>query len=157
MANPVGRPSSMTPEVVNKLEQAFAIDSTVIEACSYADISRETFYNWLEKNPKFNDRIQRLRQRPVLKARQTIVQNIEQPEHAKWYLERKVKKEFALRTEYTGKDGKDLLPQPILDVSQDDSDKKDNKALPKGKRDSGRNVSKQDGEHSDILNSISTE
>jgi hypothetical protein len=38
----------MTESVVLKLEQAFAIDSTVEEACSYADIARNTFYEYLK-------------------------------------------------------------------------------------------------------------
>lgn len=106
--NKVGRPTAMTPEVVLKLEQAFAIDSTVEEACSYAEIARNTFYEYLKKNPTFQDRIDDLRQRPILKARQTIAKSLEQPENAKWYLERKRKSEFAQRSELTGAEGKDI-------------------------------------------------
>ena len=105
-----GRPTVMTPETIAKLEQAFAIDATVEEACSYAEISRDAFYDYLKKEPTFSDRIEDLRNRPILKARQTIVKNLEQPEGAKWYLERKRKNEFAQRQEFTGKDGADLIP-----------------------------------------------
>lgn len=122
-----GRPSVMTEAVLLKLEQAFAIDSTVEEACSYADISRDAFYDYIKKNPKFSDRIADLRQRPILLARQTIVSGLNSPEHARWYLERKRKKEFSSRTELTGEDGKDL-PTPILanlNVSNNNSNKKD--------------------------------
>ena len=35
-------------------------------------------------------------------------------ETSKWYLERRMKEDFSTRTEQTGADGKDLLPQPIL-------------------------------------------
>lgn len=103
--NKGGRPTVMTPEVVAKLEQAFAIDATVEEACSYADISRDSFYDYLKINPKFSDRIADLRNRPVLKARQTIVKALETSDGAKWYLERKAKKEFSSRSEITGADG----------------------------------------------------
>lgn len=105
-----GRPTVMTSDVIAKLEQAFAIDATVEEACSYAEISRDAFYDYLKKEPTFSDRIEDLRNRPILKARQTIVKNLEQPEGAKWYLERKRKNEFAQRQEFTGKDGADLIP-----------------------------------------------
>ena len=105
-----GRPTVMTSDVIAKLEQAFAIDATVVEACSYAEISRDAFYDYLKKEPTFSDRIEDLRNRPILKARQTIVKNLEQPEGAKWYLERKRKNEFAQRQEFTGKDGADLIP-----------------------------------------------
>ena len=104
----VGRPTKMTDETIMKLEQAFAIDATVEEACSYADISRNTFYVWLKENPEYQDRIDELRQRPILKARQTVVKSLETPEGARWYMERKRKNEFAQRSEVTGKDGKDL-------------------------------------------------
>lgn len=107
----MARPTVVTPEVVTKLEHAFAIDSSVEEACSYADISRNTFYEHLKRNPQFQDRIDELRQRPVLKARQTVVQALDQPSHAHWYLSRKKKLEFAERVEKTGAEGKDLIPE----------------------------------------------
>lgn len=108
-----GRPTKMTSEVVMKLEQAFAIDASVEEACSYADISRNTFYEWLKRNPEYQDRIDELRERPVLKARQTIVKSLDNPQHAQWYISRKRKKEFAERIEQTGADGKEL---PIMGI-----------------------------------------
>lgn len=108
MTNPVGRPTVMTTEVILKLEQAFAIDATVEEACSYAEIGRNTFYEYLKKNPEFQDRIDDLRQRPILKARQTIAKALENPVHAQWYIERKRKKEFSQRVEQTGADGSPL-------------------------------------------------
>lgn len=89
----------MTPEVVLKLEQAFAIDATVGEACSYAEISRNTFYVYLKEHPEFQDRIDELRERPILKARQTVVSALTQPEYAMKYLERKAKREFSTRIE----------------------------------------------------------
>lgn len=103
-----GRPTKMTPEVVTKLEEVFALDGTVEEACFYAGISRNAYYEWVKAKPELNDRFEELRQRPFLKARQTIVKNLDQPEHAKWYMERKKKIEFAGRTEMTGAEGKDL-------------------------------------------------
>jgi predicted DNA-binding protein YlxM (UPF0122 family) len=97
--NKGGRPIEFTEDVVNKLEQAFALDCTIEEACLYADISRQTYYNKIKERPELFDRFEELRQRPFLKARQTLVKNLDQPEHAKWYMERKKKKEFATRQE----------------------------------------------------------
>lgn len=116
-----GRPTVMTDEVVLKLEQAFAIDASVEEACSYADISRNTFYLWLKENPEYKDRIDELRQRPVLKARQTVVQSLNEPLFAFKYLERKRKKEFGNSVDVTS-DGK-VLPTPLLHVLDNDGDK----------------------------------
>lgn len=109
MAKEVGRPLEFTEDVVSKLEQAFALDSTVEEACLYADISRQTYYLKIKERPELSDRFDELRQRPFLKARQTLVKSLDLPEHAKWYMERKKKTEFANRTELTGADGERLI------------------------------------------------
>jgi predicted DNA-binding protein YlxM (UPF0122 family) len=108
-----GRPSKQTPVAVKKLEEAFAMDCSIEEACFYAGISRQTYYTWIKDNPELLDRFEELKQEPFLKARKTILDNLDQPEHAKWYMERKRKNEFAQRTESTGKDGKDLIPEGI--------------------------------------------
>lgn len=63
----------------------------------------------------FYDRIQELRERPILKARRTVEQSLNTPEGARWYLERKKKLEFSTRSEHTGADGKDLIPDPLTD------------------------------------------
>lgn len=104
----VGRPIEFTEEVVRKLEEVFALDGTVEEACFYAGISRQTYYVKIKENPALSDRFEELRQRPFLKARQTLIKSLDQPEHAKWYMERKKKLEFAARNELTGSEGKDL-------------------------------------------------
>lgn len=110
-----GRPSEMSEEKVKKLEEVFAIDGTIEEACFYADITKTTYYNWLEKKPELVDRFEALRQRPVLKARQTIVKSLETPQGAQWYLSRKKKSEFAERVEQTGPNGTPL--QVVFDNS----------------------------------------
>ncbi len=98
--NKGGRPTVITESAIAKLEQAFAIDASVEEACSYADISRDAFYDHLKKEPKFSDRIADLRNRPVLKARQTAVQKLsENYGNAMDYLSRKRKDEFSTRSE----------------------------------------------------------
>lgn len=111
---PAGRPTVMTETVVKKLEEAFAIGASDAEACFYADITKQTLYNYQEKNPEFIDRKEALKERPVLLARQTVLKAMEtDPQTARWFLERKRKAEFASRSELTGADGKDL-PTPIL-------------------------------------------
>lgn len=107
-ATNVGRPTVMTPETVAKLEQAFAIDASVEEACSYAEISRNAFYDYLKINPAFNDRMADLRNRPILAARQRVVKGVtENYQNAMDYLKRKKVDEFGdrVRSEHTGKDG----------------------------------------------------
>ncbi len=117
MAEKIGRPTTFTDEVIRKLEEAFALDCTTEEACFYADIARSTYYDNVKLRPDLSDRFEELKQRPFLKARQTIIKNLDIPEHAKWYMERKKKKEFAQRQETTGAEGGAIvfLPQELMD------------------------------------------
>ena len=91
-----GRPSEFTDEVVKKLEESFSIDATVEEACFYADISRQSYYNNVKEGTALFDRFKALRERPVLLARQTAVSKItESYANAIDYLKRKRKDEFS--------------------------------------------------------------
>lgn len=111
---PAGRPTIMTPEVIAKLEEAFAWGCTDPEACLWADIAPATLYNYQEKKPEFLERKNQLKEKPVLLARKTVVDQMQKDgKLAMDYLARKKKDEFSVRSELTGKDGKDL-PTPIL-------------------------------------------
>ena len=91
----------MTEAVVGKLHNAFAIGATVEEACRFAGISRDAFYEHSKKNPKFTDTIDGVKDRPILKSKSLIIKSINDGNlsMAQWYLERKCKKEFSVRTE----------------------------------------------------------
>lgn len=103
-----GRPTVITEEVIRKMEEVFAWGGTDLEACLYADISKTALYEFQKDNPEFAERKEKLKERPFLKARQTIVKGLDDPTNAKWYLERKGKGEFAQRTEVTGAEGAEL-------------------------------------------------
>lgn len=106
----------MTPEVVNKLCEAFAIGASDREACAYAEISHQALYNYQEKHPEFVERKESLKRRPLLVARQSVVKGMStDPNLALRYLERRLPNEFALRRELTGADGKEL-PAPLLNI-----------------------------------------
>ena len=130
MKNKGGRPTVMTKEVVAKLETAFAIDATVEEACGVADISRDAFYDYLKKNPKFSDRMATLRNEPILKARETVTRKLsESYQNAMDYLKRKRKAEFGDNSEVTVN-----LPKPITDLFngvQDSNKHKDDSVFTK--------------------------
>lgn len=106
-SNPMGRPPAVTPEVLQKLEHAFSIGCSDIEASLYANISPRTLYHYQKENPDFLQRKQQLKEKPVLKARAAIVGALDKNDLdiAKWYLERKRKTEFSTRQELTGRDG----------------------------------------------------
>ena len=102
-----------TPETVKKLEEVFAIDGTVEEACYYADISKQCLYNWYEDDPKFKIKVDRLRQRPVLKARQEVIKGLNCYSNAMDYLKRKKKLEFGDNVDVTSQGDK---IQPIINL-----------------------------------------
>jgi hypothetical protein len=97
----VGRPTVMTDEVVSKLEQAWSMGCSDLEACLFADISKQTLYDYQAKYPEFVDRKERLKESLVLKARTVIANSLNNKDEntAKWYLERKKKDEFSTKVE----------------------------------------------------------
>lgn len=126
-----GRPTKKTEETVKKLEDIFKNGANVQEACSYAGISKETYYTWLETDESFLTKMESAQYYPVIAAKNILLQDIYKNKNidsAKWYLERKAKKEFSLRQELTGEDGKDL-PTPIIPIKNvilsNNSDPKD--------------------------------
>jgi len=106
--NKGGRPTKMSKETIAKLEEVFSLGGSDSEACFYANISKQTLYNYQEKNPEFVDRKEALKEKPILKARQTVVKALDDPKDAQWFLERKRKEEFSFRQEVTGAEGKEL-------------------------------------------------
>jgi len=99
---------------VNKLEEAFAMGCTDLEACLFAEITKKTLYNYQDKNPEFIHRKEALKETPVLKARQSVIKGFAEDSNlALKYLERKKRDEFSLKTE---QDIKVELPTPIMPV-----------------------------------------
>ena len=89
-----GRPTTMTPTVLRKLEEVFSYAGTDKEAALYAGISESTLYDYCQKNPEFSERKELLKMNPVLKARKTVYESLDQPATARWYLEKRMRKEF---------------------------------------------------------------
>lgn len=106
-----GRPTVMTPMVISKLETAFSLDSTVTEAIFYAGISKDSYYDFINANPEYTERFEALRNRLVLKARETVAREIgKNYGNSMDYLTRKRKNEFSTRQELTGAEGTPLAP-----------------------------------------------
>jgi len=120
----VGRPTVMTDDVLDKLRQAFLFGATKEEACAFADIGYRTLYDYVDRNPEFSQQIEKWQQNPILKAKKTVMNSLDDPKVSQWYLERRAK-EFKPKQDLTTND-KDL-PTPILstieviDVQTDNS------------------------------------
>lgn len=90
-----GRPTVMTKETIGKLEIAFGYGASDEEACSYADISMDTLYEYQKKHPEFSELKVRLKERPTMMAREAVVRSFKTyPGLAMKYLKAKKNKEF---------------------------------------------------------------
>src|SRR4051794_24649952 len=70
--HPGGRPTVITEAAILKLEEAFKIDATVLEACAYAGITKTPYYDRLKDDPEFADRMDRAQQFPFMMAKKTV-------------------------------------------------------------------------------------
>ena len=96
-----GRPSKMTPELLGKLEEAFARGVTDSEACIYVDIAMSTLYDYCVLNPDFAEKKENLKKNLNMRAKINLHDKIYEGDKdvSKWWLERKAKEEFSLKTE----------------------------------------------------------
>lgn len=97
-----GRPLKINDTVLQKLEYAFSMGCTDKEACLFADISEGTLYSYQKENPDFIKRKELLKESVKLHARLNLandIQNRGSIDSSKWYLERKAKDEFSLKSE----------------------------------------------------------
>ncbi len=119
----MGRPTVMTPEVIEALEEAFKWGCTDQEACLNADIADDTLYKYQREYPEFIKRKEQLKQNPIKKARKAVFDALDKnPDLALKFLERKKKDEFSTKSE-TDLHVKEL-PKPLLggySVSTNDS------------------------------------
>jgi len=73
------RPEKYNEETINKLSSVFQMDWTVSEACSYAKISRETYYTWIKKKEWFSDRMSEAKDFLFTIARKKLTKDIQNP------------------------------------------------------------------------------
>ena len=63
------RPTKFNEKIVGKLIDAFKRDATTEEACAYARINKDTFYEWYRKNKRFSDEIEQAKLFPHMFAK----------------------------------------------------------------------------------------
>ena len=97
----VGRPTIMTTQTISKLEEAFQMGCSDIEACLHSGIDRRTLYKYQEEHPGFIQRKEELKQNPSLMARRNLRNLLKSEDKTAtlFYLERKLKHEFSTKTE----------------------------------------------------------
>ena len=106
-AEKTGRPTVMTPETIKKIKEGFSQGFSVENTCIWADISRQSYFDYCKKFPEFSDQCKTLQKKPLIKSILVINKALNEGDvsTAKWYAERKAKDEFSLRNEITGEDG----------------------------------------------------
>jgi len=77
-----GRPTIMTESTIQKLEQAFLMGCTDLEACLFADISKSTLYNYQEQNPEFVERKAALKENPFMLSRKVLLEALNDGDRA---------------------------------------------------------------------------
>lgn len=98
---------------LSKLEEVFALGGTDQEACLFAGISPASLYRYEDENPEFRERKQLLKMNPVLKARRTVVDNLDDPKLAFKYLERRRSEEFSSDPRLFEKDQREKKPYQV--------------------------------------------
>ena len=126
-----GRPTVMTEEVVSKLDHGFSMGFSDVEACLFANISKQSLYEYCKRYPKYTDRKEMLKNHPKLLAKTNVVEalkNNKKVEDSKWYLERRAK-EFKPKSDLTSDDEplKQVLVKFISEEPKDETTREDNR------------------------------
>lgn len=90
--------SKKTPELIEKLRQAFGHGLSVEDGCVYAGIAKQTYYNWIEKDSELLDELELVRLNPILTASKTVIKSLDDPNHAFRYLSVKRPDEYSGKT-----------------------------------------------------------
>ena len=94
-------------KVLSELKEAFSWGSNIERACAYAKISYQSFNRYMKGRSELQEEFDQLRLEPLFKAEAIILEKLKAKDLdiAKWILERRAKKEYALRQEFTGPEG----------------------------------------------------
>lgn len=115
-------------KIINEvLKELFQLGYSVTKACDIAGIPPTTVQTWIEADEILRAKITKWQNEPNILARKqwikAISTGIDKKENdsytpAKDWLERREKSDFSTRTENTGKDGKDLIPQFVVSTKE---------------------------------------
>lgn len=102
--------AKLSPKVLSDLEKYFDYDYTVEQACTEVGINPDTYYEWCKRSEEFATLMKSHKNQIRLKAKRIIYDQIESndPDAAKFILERTEKGIYSSRSEVTGPDGDPL-------------------------------------------------
>lgn len=82
-----GRPTKMTPDMLDKFRWCFAQDMNNIQAITYCGIDQNTFYRFTQKHPEIYEFWQALRNKPALNAKISVAAKLESGDDPEFCLE----------------------------------------------------------------------
>jgi hypothetical protein len=121
---PAGRPTDYKPEVIDEINEYLKSATpenqqipTIERIALNLGIHRDTLYEWAKVHPEFSDTIEKVKATQKDLLIQTGIFGGKEVNATIIALLLKVNHDMieVTREEHTGKDGKDLFPQPILD------------------------------------------
>ncbi len=126
---PVGRPSKKTPEIVNKLIEAFHDDATIEQACYIAGITKPTYYDWLKEDEVFSYEMSKAQEYLMVISKRTLRKAVEKGDEktALEIIKRREKHRYSERTETDITSGGKPIPilGGITSVSSNNGDSQD--------------------------------
>lgn len=99
------RTNKLTPDTIRKLEEAAGVRLDVKASCAYAGISRDTYYQWMKKVKGLADRLDDLRQNPIIRAKRRIISQLDNDTNVAFrFLEKESPEEYGekLKLEHSG-------------------------------------------------------
>ena len=90
--NEGGRPTKLDEDTVKKLESIFKVGGTVEQACAYAGITRQSYYNYIKADEGFLTKMDNARFYSDIVAKNLVVDSIIKDKNldsAKWWLEKR--------------------------------------------------------------------
>ncbi len=100
--------------------KAFAQSRGIIApACRAIAMTRQSYYNWMENDPAFAEEVEAIRQEQIDTVESALLNKIEDGDTTAviFYLKTKGKERgYSERTELTGRDGKDLIPDIRIEI-----------------------------------------
>lgn len=96
-----GQPTVMTEPVLQNIGLAFMLNCNITQACQLAEVSRESYYSFIQRNPEYADKFMQLRNYPIAKSKQVIGKALQENDTktAQWVLERLDRKNYGLKTD----------------------------------------------------------
>ena len=114
------RPRKSTEDKKGAFVKAFAQSRGIIApACKAVSINRTTYYDWMERDPAFAESVEAIRQEQIDTVESALLNKIEDGDTTAviFYLKTKGKERgYSERTELTGRDGKDLIPEIRVEI-----------------------------------------